>query len=687
MPNITYNASDFSLVSRWSNGSTPSKATKTLTFEISGIPDGATVNSATFTFTLGSPLTGAALLTLNGVGGLQTSAVNTQTLSITGNTTWTAAFAFRANGNSASGSHSGTVGVSDISLVVEYTGAAPDEDPAEEPEDVYDYPDSHNICVYAPDDDDFTSNGLGILTPTRCVVTEEAGGQYELELELPVADDVWRQIQTGSVIKAPVPVVTIDEFQMQGAAYWKVKANQSGINVMSKVPTLVRVTNVGSYPAYDPTARYTRGNKVSYSNKVWQYIGANNAFALTPGYVSYWVEVTSFVLKTNSGKVLGTLGRNEVFTMVSDLENGWMRVKTNGGVTGYIHNPKVNDVYQYAEYYSTMDETVPGREIRQQCFRVYRIEKDSDTMMVRVSARHLSYDAANIYLGQCEAKGVSASAAISLIQNATLEEDNRHIYTNVEGTCDLDCSWDNTVTALLNPDSGVVAQLQAKLIRDNDDYFILTDEHTDRGFRIEYGNNMKAVNWSIDTSSMVTRVVPHCKDANDVDMMLEEQWVDSGMVNEYPTVFVEPLSVNCKVGQKGTLPDGTEVASLTAEQCFEIMRAEAEKRFTVDHADEPEITVDVDLLMLGSTVEYQHLAPLEVLFMYDTVHIRHPYLNLDIEAYMTGYEFDSILRRYNRITLTNARRRNDTSVSGFDLRDNSIRFEKLSSTAVDRLRA
>ncbi len=694
---ITYNAASFNLVSRWADGSNPSTAKKTLTFEISGIPDGATVNSATFQFTLGSPLTGAAVLTLNGQSGLQTSAVNQKQLSITGNTTWTAAFAFKANGNSASGSHSGSLTVSDITLVVEYTGAAPDDDPVEEPEEVYDYPDSHNISFYAPDDEDFTSNGLGILTPTKCVVTEEAGSQYELQLELPVADDAWQQIQTESIIKAPVPVVTIEEFQMAGAAYWKVKSNQSGINVMSKVPTIVRVTNAGSYPTYSPSTRYTRGSKVSYGNKVWQYIGANawtndgsilGAFTLTPGYVSYWVEITSFTLKTNSGKVLGTLGRNEVFTMVADMGNGWMRVKTNSGITGYIYNPKVNDVYQYAEYYSVLDATVAGREIRQQCFRIYSIEKDSDTMMVRVNARHLSYDAANIYLGKCEAKGVSAVAAISMIQNATLEEDNRHIYTDIDaGACDLDCSWDNTVTALLNPDSGIAAQLQAKVIRDNEDFFILKDEHTDRGYRIEYGNNMKAVNWSIDTSSMVTRVVPHAKDENDADLMLDEQWVDSPLINEYPKVYVKPISVNCKVGGKGTLPSGREVSNLTKEQCFEIMRAEAQKIFDVDHADEPEITIDVDLVMLGSTVEYQHLAVLDALFMYDTVHVWHPLLKIEAAVHMTGYEFDSILRRYNRITLTNARRRNDTSVSGFDLRDNSIRFEKLSSTAVDRLRA
>lgn len=694
MPNITYNAGAFNLVSRWADGSSPSTAKKTLTFEISGIPDGATVDSAVFRFTLGSPLTGAAVLTLNGQSGLQTSAVNTKTLTITGNTTWTAAFAFKANGNSASGSHSGSLTVSDITLVVEYTGAAPDEDPEEEPEDVYDYPDSHNICVYSPDDDDFTSNGLGILTPTRCVVTEEAGGQYELELELPVADDAWKSIDMDSIIKAPVPVVIVDQFVQTEASYWKVAANQSGVKVMSKVPTVTRVASTSGYSTWDPHVHYYRGDKVAYNNQVWQYNGVSKVnlnpptgnYTKAPGSVAYWINVTSYSTKTNSGKVLATMGRNEVFTKLKDMGNNWIRVKTKDGVIGYVQT--VSGSTTYVEQYSQDAVVVAGREIRQQCFRVYRIEKDSDTMMVRVSARHLSYDAANVYLGTCEATNASASTAVTMIQMATIQEDNRQILTNIDDkACDLDCSWDNVVTALLNPDSGIVAQLQAKLIRDNEDFLILKDEHTDRGFRIDFGNNLKAVNWSIDNTNLVTRVIPHAKTSTDEDLMLEEQFVDSPLVNEYPRVRMEPLSVNCKEGQKGTMPDGTEEQSLSVAQCFEIMTAEAEKRFTVDHADEPEITVDVDLLMLGSTVEYQHLAPLEVLFMYDTVHIKHPYLNLDIEAYMTGYEFDSILRRYNRITLTNARRRNDTSVSGFDLRDNSIRFEKLSSTAVDRLRA
>ena len=381
----------------------------------------------------------------------------------------------------------------------------------------------------------------------------------------------------------------------------------------------------------------------------------------------------------NYGSTLATLSRNEIFTVLNVFNSGWLKVKTNAGVNGYVES-------KYAEMVSQIEIPVEGRVISEQCFRVYRVEKDSDTMTVKVNARHLSYDFAKTMLSTCEAKQVTAPTAIGIIQGVALSDDNRQVLTNITEKCDLDCSWDNCVTALLDPETGIVAQLEAKLIRDNEDYYILRDDHTDRGFRVEYGNNLTAVNWSIDTSDMVTRIYPHCKDKDDAALTLPEMYVDSPRIFDYPIIYTETLSVSAKEKAKGVV-DGEEVPELSKDQCYQLMREEANRRFTEDHADEPEITVDVDLVMLGSTVEYQHLADLETLCMYDTVHIRHPRLNIDVEAYMTGYEYDAILRRYSKITLTNARRRGNTSISGYNVKNNSIRFEKLSTTAVDRLRA
>ena len=699
---LTFGISGFSLKSSWTNKggrvyTTPTTAKATKTVAVSGIPDGATIDSVVLHVTCGSSMGGANVLTVNGKS-LRANRANTVDFAstVTANGSYSFLFKFKENGvdSLSDGTHYGSMSFSGISLVITYTPAAePEPEPEPEPEELYDYPDSHNISFYAPDDEDFTSNGLGILTPSRCIVTEEAGGQYELEMELPAEGDSWQLLECESIIKAPVPVITIEAFEMAGAEYWKIKSNRGSVAVKSKIPTVTRVASSSGYSSWSASTPYATGAKVSYNGNAWQYTGPNltnyyadvgvrpSVFTSAPGSASYWKNITSYSTKTNSGKTLATLGRNEVFTVIDKLKNNtWLRVKTSGGVTGYIEASN-------AEYFSNEGAHVESREIRQQCFRVYRIEKDSETRTVRVNARHLSYDFAKTYLAKCEAKTVTVPTAISLIEEAELEEDNRHIYTDIsETTVDLDCSWENGVTALLNPDAGVVAQLQAKLIRDNEDFFVLADAHTDRGFRIDYGNNLKSVQWTVDTSSMVTRVVPYCKNSANEDMILPELYVESEKIEDYPVVYTETMSVNCKEGSKGTI-DGTEIAKLTKEQCYTIMREEAKKRFDVDHADEPEVTIDIDMLMLGSTVEYAHLAPLEVLFMYDTVHISHPLLKLNIDAYMTGYEYDAILRRYNRITLTNARRRIDNNVAAFDIRDNSIRFEKLSSTAVDRLRS
>ena len=42
------------------------------------------------------------------------------------------------------------------------------------------------ICIYAPDAQDFSTNGLGILTPLECTIEEQAGGMYELKLVHPI---------------------------------------------------------------------------------------------------------------------------------------------------------------------------------------------------------------------------------------------------------------------------------------------------------------------------------------------------------------------------------------------------------------------------------------------------------------------------------------------------------------------
>lgn len=685
---LTINIDDFNMRSSWTNRadgsySNPSTATAVRMVTVYQLPDTVTIESANLILTCGSGYGGARVLNVNDIqlNSGQQNVVDFASL-VTGNGEYTFTFKYQDYGVAglSQGSHYGTMGMRDIALEIVYTSVEPTPVDPDEPGESMVFPESDSICLYSPNTEDFSDNGLGILKPISCIVTEEAGGQYEAELVLAADGELWQLIEAESIIRIPVPVMTLDAFNMSGAAYWKIKSNYKSAPVKSKVPTWERVSSTSGIPNFTYTG-YEKGDKVVYNGQVYQYTGLNAfVFMSNPEETNNNWKNVGPTTQLNSGKTLATLARDEIFTKISDMNANWMRVKTANGIEGYLET-------KYAEYYSDGDSFVESREIRNQCFRVYRIEKDSHNMRVIVNCRHLSYDFAKTYLAKCEMEKVTVPTAISLIKSAALYEDNRQIFTDIdEDTVDLDCSWDNGITALLNPDTGIVDQLQARLIRDNEDFFILADNHTDRGFRIMYGKNLKAVRWSTDTSTMVTRVIPHCKDKDGEDLLLPEAAVDSPFIDDFPTMYVEALAVSCQEDKKGVV-DGEEVEHLTKEQCYTIMRKAATDRFDVDHVDNPEVSIDIDMLMLGSTVEYKQYAELETLYMYDTVHIYHPILNMEIAAYMTGYEYDAILRRYNRIMLTNARRTQEHNVSGYDIRNNSIRFEKLSSTAIDRLRS
>ena len=59
------------------------------------------------------------------------------------------------------------------------------------------------ICVYASNETDFSHNGLRILCPTSCTITETLNGEYSLELTHPYDEwDNWKFLMEHNIIKA-----------------------------------------------------------------------------------------------------------------------------------------------------------------------------------------------------------------------------------------------------------------------------------------------------------------------------------------------------------------------------------------------------------------------------------------------------------------------------------------------------
>ena len=71
------------------------------------------------------------------------------------------------------------------------------------------------ICVYAPDCTDFSNNGLGMVSPLSCTVTETLNGEWELTLTHPIDElGKWRRLTDGCIIRAPVPAAMTPQINL-----------------------------------------------------------------------------------------------------------------------------------------------------------------------------------------------------------------------------------------------------------------------------------------------------------------------------------------------------------------------------------------------------------------------------------------------------------------------------------------
>ena len=126
-------------------------------------------------------------------------------------------------------------------------------------------------------------------------------------------------------------------------------------------------------------------------------------------------------------------------------------------------------------------------------------------------------------------------------------------YTDsTESRAELDWDMISPVKAMLDPEDGFAAKFDLQLMRDNFDIYFVGNAGFDRGVWIEYGKNMTSVRRSVDSTSVVTRVIPigQDKDGNDMTLPGDTPWIDSDNIDDFPEphIYVLRCSSACKVG-------------------------------------------------------------------------------------------------------------------------------------------
>lgn len=585
------------------------------------------------------------------------------------------------------GVHPITLGIQNIRIVITYSVPGHDGDDSDDERDVVV---NRPFRTEAPEDwitlnDDTTRGVLAVLHPLKCKVKEVVAGSYELEMLYPTDDDTWRKLTVDRLIRAPVPRHRIAPIVVQNPVFYETITRTA---LWSRVPAQYK-KDIKASP-YNYQTVYHYGAIVTYNGQYYEFISSTPMAGTPPSAPGIWRHIDPYVIVKVPGAVIRELPNDTLFVKLGDLNSAYIQVRTQAGEMGYV---KLSDCQISESSFPGDVYTVEERNVKRQFFRIYATELSSYDHTVKINARHISYDLDAVMLGDCSVVEASPSVAIGFIQGCYIGGDNvdaRIIATDIaDGTITQTWTHSSPVSALLDPDSGVVSVLKAQLYRDDDDFIIRKDEPHRSSVNLTYGVNLLGVTVETDISDLVTRIIPIAKDENGDPFYLDPEgvniYIDSEHIDKYAYVRHEVLEVDEQVGRHIEPTDGSTSYDMSTLQVREKMREAVAKRYYDDNCDKPKITITVEFVLLGDSEEYKQYRNLQYVYLYDVVQVYHPGLNVSVDIQVTEYEWDAILRRYNSITLGDPYEYGGGTVAGYQIGNRAIQLRSLSPALKEAL--
>ena len=260
-----------------------------------------------------------------------------------------------------------------------------------------------------------------------------------------------------------------------------------------------------------------------------------------------------------------------------------------------------------------------------QLFRIYYKKKTLKS--INIKARHIFYDLLDNFLEDVRPTMLNGAGALDWMLTHTQYP---HSFKSVSDVPNAD-TWyfvrKNPVQAIMGTD-GIIARIGGEIERDNFTINLHNARGADRGVLIAYGKNILGIEETLDTSGIVTRLLPVGKD----NLMLSPKYVDSPYVNNYP----HPKVATQEFSDKENVTD---------------LAIAANDYILNSKCDIPQFNYKVDFIELTKTEEYKRYMILETVYMADTVTIKHSKLNIDLKAKVIKITKNLITGRVEKIEL------------------------------------
>ena len=364
---------------------------------------------------------------------------------------------------------------------------------------------------------------------------------------------------------------------------------------------------------------------------------------------------------------------------VDKTSSSWYEVTCPDGRHGYMSAEYLKYERTEQESYRVnvgfQNEVIESRQLRDQPFRIYRVVPELDR--ITVYARHIFYDLLdNMIKKVAPAADAVGASVVQNISSNCLSEHDFTFYSDLNTTANEVCFENiNPVEAMLG-EGGMAEKYGAELARDWFDVFLVRRVGVDSDVHIRERKNLTGISYDVDTTDVVTRIMPTGEDADGNILYLPELYVDSPNIG----VYTHPKWIHLPVSEAKEVAEGDDYKSLTS--CYQDMRSAAQAEYAKG-CDMPTVTLKVDFVNLVDAEEYKQYAHLQNIFLGDSVRVIARRIGVEVSMRMTQYSYDCLTRKYTAVTLgTVADTLEGSTISARQLASGSITGAKLALNSV-----
>jgi phage minor structural protein len=275
-------------------------------------------------------------------------------------------------------------------------------------------------------------------------------------------------------------------------------------------------------------------------------------------------------------------------------------------------------------------------------FRIYEIEKDLNPQTIYVYATSITNDLGGNMVTEVSMTGTPKQIMDEMKENL-VEPTSLNFESDITTVSSVNWLRRNPINCLVGEEGSLVHIFKGELKRTNDLIHFYRRRGTDNVTTIRQGKNIRGFKLKTSTKGMITRILPYFSYYEESEEETGEQEVitvvgnivDSPLVNNYPIRSIVPV----EYGEEDGVYDLDTLNQVAAEY-FQTRNP---------GCDKPSVKMEVDLVQLSDTLEYERFRAFEHIEISDTVDVWVEKFDVDTNLKIIEVVYNSLAEKVQKI--------------------------------------